>query len=120
MKYTRWLILKNYINLNKEKNEKQRLDAALAMNEPLYKAYYLKEEFKLLWLQPNQEMCINFMGEWIAKAKSTGIKQLEKFCDMLINHCDGILNWYNYKISSGPLEGLNNKIKAHRYFQWVS
>jgi len=30
----------------------------------------------------------------------------------LKQHRKGILNWYNYRISTGPLEGLNNKIKT--------
>jgi transposase len=30
----------------------------------------------------------------------------------LLKHRFGIFNWYKYRISSGPLEGLNNKIKV--------
>ena len=35
-----------------------------------------------------------------------------KFADTLENHREGILAWYNYRISTGPLEGTNNKIKT--------
>ena len=30
----------------------------------------------------------------------------------LQKHRRGILNWYDYRISTGPLEGTNNKIKT--------
>ncbi len=40
LKGTRWLLLKNPENLDEEKNEKQRLEEALALNKPLATAYY--------------------------------------------------------------------------------
>ena len=43
LKGTRWLLLKNPDNLDEKNNEKERLEEALRMNEPLYRAYYLKE-----------------------------------------------------------------------------
>jgi transposase len=32
--------------------------------------------------------------------------------NMIENHLEGILNYYDYPISTGPLEGINNKIKV--------
>jgi transposase len=37
---------------------------------------------------------------------------LEKFADTLVEHRHGILSYYRYPISTGPLEGTNNKIKT--------
>ena len=34
-----------------------------------------------------------------------------KFARTLQIHREGILNWYDHPISTGPLEGTNNKIK---------
>ena len=39
---------------------------------------------------------------------------LLKFVAMLKSHRSGILNWFNYRISTGPPEGLNHKIKVLR------
>ena len=36
----------------------------------------------------------------------------EKFADTLQTHRDGILAYYDYPISTGPLEGTNKKIKT--------
>ena len=52
------------------------------------------------------------MDDWIARAKSSRIEMLEKFADTLIEHRYGILSYYRYPISTGPLEGTNNKIKT--------
>lgn len=82
------------------------------MNKPLATAYYLKEELKLLWCQSNIKNCYKFMGQWVAKAIASRIKVLIKFAKTLLKHRFGIFNWYKYRISSGPLEGLNNKIKV--------
>ena len=37
---------------------------------------------------------------------------LKKFANTLRLHRQGLLNWYEYPISTGPLEGTNNKIKT--------
>jgi transposase len=36
---------------------------------------------------------------------------LEQFADTLEEHRQGILNCYDYRISTGPLEGTNTKIQ---------
>ena len=37
---------------------------------------------------------------------------LVKFARTLIVHRHGLLAWYDFPISTGPLEGTNNKIKT--------
>ena len=112
LKGTRWLLLKNNDNLNEKYDEKERLEQAIAVNKPLAIAYYLKEELSLLWGQEILEKAKAFLGQWVAKAKASGIARLNKFADTLLNHREGIFNWYKHQISTGPLEGLNNKIKV--------
>jgi len=50
--------------------------------------------------------------DWVKRAQSTGIKMLKKFANTLAGYKSGILAYYDYRISSGPLEGTNNKIKT--------
>jgi transposase len=56
LKGIRWLLLKNPENLDPRKKERQRLQRALRLNEPLAIAYYLKEDLRQIWLQPNKYM----------------------------------------------------------------
>jgi transposase len=46
LKGTRWLLLKNPENLDPEKDEKRRMKEALALNEPLATAYYMKDDLR--------------------------------------------------------------------------
>ena len=112
LKGTRWLLLKNPENLKEEKDERQRLDEALQINKPLATAYYLKEDLRQLWQQKNKTAAAVFMDDWIARARSSGIKMLDNFADTLDRHRAGILAYYDFPISTGPLEGTNNKIKT--------
>jgi transposase len=112
IKGIRWLLLKNAENLDSKKKERQRLERALRLNEPLALAYYLKEDLRQLWRQPNKVEARRFLKEWLAMARASGIRMLEQFAETLEAYQEGILNYYTYRISTGPLEGTNNKIKT--------
>ena len=112
IKGTRWLLLKNPENLDAQRDEQQRLQQALQLNQPLATAYYMKEDLRQLWWQANQKDAQIFLNDWIGRAKSSKIAMLEKFADTLSQHRHGILSYYRYPISTGPLEGTNNKIKT--------
>lgn len=111
IKGLRWLLLKNKSNIDGA-NQKKQLDEALKINQPLAQAYYLKEELHLLWQQPDRFAAEEFLSEWIAKARATTIQPLAKLCNMLAGHRTGILNYFLHPISTGRLEGFNNKIKV--------
>ena len=49
---------------------------------------------------------------WIAKEESCGIAVLKTFARTLATHKHRILAYYDPPISTGPLEGTNNKIKT--------
>jgi transposase len=110
LKGTRWLLLKNPENLDAEKNEQQRLQEALQMNAPLATVYYMKEDLRTLWNYPGKGSAERFLDDWIARAKASGIRMLQSFAETLHAHRWGILAWYDHPISTGPLEGTNNKI----------
>jgi len=112
LKGTRWLLLKNPTNLDETKNEKARLDEALALNKPLAIAYYLKEDLRTLWSQKNKEAADEAISAWKEKADASKIPQLVSFAKTLDKHRKEILAYYDFPISTGPLEGMNNKIKT--------
>jgi transposase len=112
LKGSRWLLLKRPENLDPSRNEPQRLREALRLNQPLATAYYLKEELHEIWEQDDQETAAAMLMDWIVYAESTGIRMLQQFAKTLRFHAWGILAYYDYPISTGPLEGINNKIKT--------
>jgi len=112
LKGVRWLLLKRSQNLDASRNEPERLKEALRLNEPLAIAYYLKDELNEVWEQDDEETAQSLLMDWILYAESTGIRMLHQFAKTLRLYAMGILAYYDYQISTGPLEGTNNKIKT--------
>jgi transposase len=112
IKGTRWLLLKNPEHLDPERDERQRLDDALRLNAPLATAYYLKEDLRQLWEQSTKARAEVFFDDWLARMRASGIRTLQKLANTMQLHRKGLLAWYDYRISTGPLEGTNNKIKT--------
>jgi transposase len=112
LKGTRWLLLKSPENLDAGKDEKRRLEEALALNKPLAVAYYLKEDLRRFWEQPGKRFATAFLDGWIRRAESSGIKILQQMAKTLAAHRSGLLAYYDVMITSGPMEGTNNKIKT--------
>ena len=54
----------------------------------------------------------SFLERWIARALGSGIRQMESLAKTLRAHAAGILNYFEHPISSGKLEGINNKVGA--------
>jgi transposase len=112
LKGVRWLLVKRPENLDTRRNERERLEEALQLNAPLATAYYLKEELGEFWEQDDEEQATAFLLDWLMRAEASGIKILVSLAKTLRKHALGLLAYYDYPISTGPLEGTNNKIKT--------
>ena len=112
LKGTRWLLLKNPENLDETRNERQRLQDAIQLNQPLAIAYYMKEDLRQLWAQHDKKSAESFLDDWIDRAQASDVSMLKKFANTLTLHRTGILAYYEFPISNAPLEGTNNKIKT--------
>ena len=111
LKGTRYLLLGNGADIF-DKQHKSRLDNALAMNEPLSKAYYLKEQLRQIWMQPVKSMGEDVFDDWVRQAEESKIPQLQKMAVTMRAYKTGILAWYDCHLSTGKVEGINNKIKV--------
>ncbi len=112
LKGARWILLKRPENLNPESSEPQRLARALASNTDLAAAYFLKEELSEIWEQDEYDEAEALLRDWIEFAESLEIKEMRDFAKTLRRHALGILAYYDCEITTGPLEGINNKIKT--------
>lgn len=111
LKGVRWLLLKNPENLDDDKNERRRLELALQLNQPLATVYYMKERLRYLWEQHSKEAAQKWLDDWLRTADNSGIRMLKQFARTLAAHRQGLLAWYDFPISTGPLEATNNKIQ---------
>ena len=111
LKSTRYLLLSNGADIF-DKEYRTRLDNALDMNKPLSQAYYLKEQLREIWTQVNKEEAEKVMLDWVKQAQESKVPQLMKMAATMMAHRTGILAWYDCHISTGKVEGINNKIKV--------
>ena len=112
LKGSRWLLLKAPENLDPERDEAARLEKALGLNKPLATAYYLKEDLRQFWAQAGKPLAEAFLTDWIRRAEASGVRMLQQMAKTLETRRSGLLAYYDYPISTGPLEGTNNKIKT--------
>jgi transposase len=112
LKGTRWLLLKNPENLDAKHNEPERLAEALRLNQPLATVYYMKEDLRQIWEQPDKATARRVLNDWVRRAEASGIEMLRRFANTVALGRSAILAYYDYPISTGPLEGTNNKIRT--------
>ncbi|MCX4310380.1 MAG: transposase [Desulfovibrio sp.] len=71
----------------------------------------MKNTFSQKLLYKKQGIGSIRVDDWIARAMNAGLQPLCKMAGTVAMFKFGILNWYDHPISSGRLEGTNNKIK---------
>ena len=75
-------------------------------------AYLLKEELGELWEQKDGRDARGLLCEWCAKARASGIRQLQAMAQTLLRHAKGVLSYYKTGLTSGKMEGINRKIRG--------
>lgn len=118
LKNSRWLFLYGRENLNE--TQIQRLREITELNQNLYQAYLLKEEFRSIINSLNGEDAQIAINRWIETVLVTTLEPLKKFARLVKRHFQQILNYFKNPIASGLAEGLNNLIatvkkKAYGY-----
>ena len=74
----------------------------------------IKELLQLAYKSSNEKEMAEYIFEIMNLCETNGNKHLLWFRNLLYNHFDGIITHATYKISTGPIEGINNKIKTIR------
>ena len=108
----RYLLLKGQEKIENDYKAKYRLNRLLEINQSLNTAYILKEELRSLWDCTKYKEAEQYLSGWLKKAWVSGISLVRKFANMIAAHKVGILNYFNHPITTGPVEGINNKIKV--------
>ena len=112
LKGARYLLLYGKEKLAEKPDRQARLDELLAANETLHKVYLLKEDLRLFWSQQSKAKAETFIETWIEQAQGLDNPHLNRFAKTVKERRVAILAWYDAPITTGPLEGLNNKIKV--------
>ena len=112
LKQTRWCLLKRQENLTDD--QRFRFRDLLAYNLRTVRAYLLKEVFQQFWDYNSPAWAGKFLDEWCRQTMRSRIEPMKKIVRMLRSHRELILNYFRARkvISSGIIEGLNNKAKV--------
>jgi len=112
LKKSRWLLLKREENLAEE--QRFRLRDLLRYNLRTVRAYLLKEAFQQLWDYTSVAWAGKFLDEWCHQTMRSRIEPMKRIARSLRQHRELILNYFRAQklISSGVVEGLNNKAKV--------
>lgn len=108
---SRWLFLKRPENLSDAQHEKLR--DLLTMNLRIVRAYLLKEGFQRFWSYTSPYWAGRFLDSWCERVMASRIEPMKAIAKTLRKHRPLLLNWFAAKaISTGAVEGLNNKAKV--------
>jgi transposase len=112
LKKSRWLLLKRPENLTK--SQEVKLSALVKYNLKSVRSYLLKEDFQSFWEYVSPTAANRFLDRWTTCVMRSKLEPMKKVARMLRSHQPLILNWFRAKgaISSGAVEGLNNKAKV--------
>jgi transposase len=92
--------------------QKQALDDLFERVPLLGVIYHLRwNATKIFDTAPDRATAARELGEWIAEARASEM-DWEPFITMLKNHWNGILAYFDERKSSGPVEGINTKIRV--------
>lgn len=110
IKNKRWILLKN--QQNHTSKDKKALEVLKKMNNPLYEAYLLKEQFEMFYKCENEEQGKEFIEEWYETIPDSIKNFFEPFYKMVKKYIYGVVAYIKYRYTNAVAEGLNNKIKV--------
>ena len=110
LKRLRWTLLTNGARLSDEKA--QHLKDILSDHSDLAVCYAMKEELCRLFELNDPLAAREGWKRWFDAADASGIPALMKFAELKRPRLDGLVAHAVFPISTGKLEGFNNKIKV--------
>ena len=112
LKGSKYIFLKNRENLTTY--QKQQLEGIRlsGLNLKTMKALNIREAFQQIYQAPTAEMFDKLLRKWYFWATHSRIEPIKEAAYTIQRHWDGIVNWFDYKISNGILEGFNSIFQA--------
>jgi transposase len=112
LKRMRWHLLRRGSRVRGK--ARRKLESLLASKLATARAWNLKESFRYLWHYKSHIWAGAFLDYWCRLAMRSRLEPMKRVARMLRAHEPLLLNWFKAKgeISSGAVEGLNNKIRV--------
>lgn len=104
----------NLPDITRTKGYEDKYNKLLNENELLFKIDIMKEKLSLAYEQTDENKMSQLIDEIMELCEETENKHFIWFKNLLLNHYEGIIAHASIGISSGKIEGINNKIKTVR------
>ena len=72
------------------------------------RAYNIKESLKKFWECKNREEAEQYLKKWYFWATHSRLEAVIEVAKTIKSHWDGILNYFESRITNGILEGINS------------
>ncbi len=103
----RFILMQNKVTTKKQ----NILEKLSTLNEPVYHAMLLKEQFLSIYTSPDRKTAFINLRAWIVAALQSQIPSFIELGLKFFRKRHYILNYFICKITSAISEGINNKIK---------
>ena len=110
VKRARWILLAGQDSLSD--GDASALKRILDDHADLALCHAMKEEMARLFDLRNEEEARKGWRVWFEGAKASGIPALARFAELKEKRIDGLVAHASHPISTGKLEGFNNRIKV--------
>ena len=110
LKGTRYALLKHPARL--QPGEARRLARLRRQNRALNRAYELKEYLATILEQATPGEADELLNEWLDWAARSRLAPFVKLARTIRKHAVGILAYLDTRMTNGPVEGINNKLRV--------
>jgi len=110
LKKTRYIWLKNPENLTVE--QKKQLETLRFENLKTAKVYQMKLTFQDIYRSiPETSAADAAIKKWLSWAVRSRLEPIKKFAKTVKGHYAGILRYFDSRLTSGKMEGINSRIQ---------
>jgi transposase len=92
--------------------ERDKLTPLFLAYPEVHKAWELKEDFRVWYKETDRMKAEKRLAELGEKMMQSGLPEFTSLLPMFSNWHEEILNYFDYRIANGFVEGKNNRIKT--------
>jgi len=108
VKRSRWVLLKASENLTDR--QRQTLVQIAQNNQPLYQAYLLKEQFRILLQPADVPTALDRLAGWFSEVYASGLTPLIRFVQQCGRWFEGVANYFKHGATNAFSEAINGRI----------
>lgn len=101
-----------YNESNVKEAHREQFDILKTSNLKVARSWAIKEQFRDFWGYRSKGWARRYFDGWYSWAIRCRLAPVKQVARMLKAHLDGLLNYFDHRISNAAAEGLNSKIQT--------